>query len=64
MPASLVQSVSRLARRGCPLHKAKFDLATGQIERDPKLLFLNMKAKSNLAVYPVRIEGEDILVGV
>jgi nitrite reductase/ring-hydroxylating ferredoxin subunit len=48
----------------CPLHKAKFDLATGQIERDPKLLFLNMKAKSNLAVYPVRIEGEDILVGV
>ncbi len=48
----------------CPLHKAKFDLATGAIERDPKLLFLNMKAKGELAVYPVRIEGEDILVGV
>ena len=29
----------------CPLHKAKFDLATGEIERDPKLLFINMKAK-------------------
>jgi nitrite reductase/ring-hydroxylating ferredoxin subunit len=48
----------------CPLHKAKFDLATGAIERDPKLLFLNMKAKSDLAVYPVRVDGEDILVGI
>jgi nitrite reductase/ring-hydroxylating ferredoxin subunit len=48
----------------CPLHKAKFDLATGAIERDPKLLFLAMKAKSDLAVYPVRVEGEHVLVGV
>jgi nitrite reductase/ring-hydroxylating ferredoxin subunit len=48
----------------CPLHKAKFDLATGAIERDPKLLFIGMKAKSGLAVYPVRVEGMDILVGV
>lgn len=48
----------------CPLHKARFDLATGAIERDPKLLFLNMKAKTDLAVYPVRIEGDDILVGI
>ena len=48
----------------CPLHKAKFDLATGRIERDPKLLFIAMKAKTDLAIYPVKIEGEDILVGV
>jgi nitrite reductase/ring-hydroxylating ferredoxin subunit len=48
----------------CPLHKARFDLATGAIERDPKLLFLQMKSKTDLAVYPVRIEGEDVLVGV
>ena len=48
----------------CPLHKAKFDLATGAIERDPKLLFLSMKAKSDLAVYPVRVEGEDVFVGI
>jgi nitrite reductase/ring-hydroxylating ferredoxin subunit len=48
----------------CPLHKAKFDLATGAVERNPKLLFLNMTAKSDLAVYPVRIEGEDVLVGL
>ena len=48
----------------CPLHKAKFDLATGEIERDPKLLFIAMKAKSDLAVYPVKLEGQDIFVGV
>ena len=48
----------------CLLHKAKFDLNTGKIDRDPKLLFINMKAKQDLAVYPVKVEGEDILVGI
>lgn len=48
----------------CPLHKAKFDLATGAIDRDPKLLFITMKAKNDLAVYPVKVEGGDILVGL
>ena len=48
----------------CPLHKAKFDLASGRIERDPKLLFIGMKAKGDLAVHPVKVEGADILVGV
>ena len=48
----------------CPLHKAKFDLATGEIGRDPKLLFIAMKAKSDLTVYPVKLAGGDILVGV
>jgi nitrite reductase/ring-hydroxylating ferredoxin subunit len=48
----------------CPLHKAKFDLETGAIDRDPKLLFINMKAKTDLAIHPVKVEGGDILVGV
>ena len=48
----------------CPLHKAKFDLATGAIERDPKLLFINMKAKANLKTYPVKVLDQDIFVGV
>jgi nitrite reductase/ring-hydroxylating ferredoxin subunit len=48
----------------CPLHKAKFDLATGRIERDPKLLFFDMKAKGDLPVYPVRIEGDAVFVEV
>ena len=48
----------------CPLHKAKFDLATGEIERDPKLLFINMKAKTGLKVFPVKVLDQDIFVGV
>lgn len=48
----------------CVLHKAKFDLETGKIQRDPKLLFIGMKAKTDLEVYPVKVEDEDILVGV
>lgn len=48
----------------CPLHKAKFDLATGAVERDPKLLFIEMKAKTGLKVYPVRVLDNDIFVGV
>jgi nitrite reductase/ring-hydroxylating ferredoxin subunit len=48
----------------CPLHKAKFDLVTGKIERDPKLLFIGMKAKNDLSVYPVKLENGEIHVGV
>jgi len=48
----------------CPLHKAKFDLDTGQVERDPKLLFIKMTAKHALTTYPVKVEGNDVLVGV
>lgn len=48
----------------CPLHKAKFDLATGEIQRAPKLLFLEMTAKGDLPVYLVRVEGEQVLVTV
>jgi nitrite reductase/ring-hydroxylating ferredoxin subunit len=44
----------------CPLHKAKFDLASGRVERDPKLLFIGMKAKSDLKTYQVRVLGDDI----
>jgi nitrite reductase/ring-hydroxylating ferredoxin subunit len=48
----------------CPLHKARFDLATGAVERDPRLLFIGMKVKSGLTTYPVRVEGFDVLVGI
>ena len=48
----------------CLLHKAAFDLDSGQVRRDPKLLFIGMKAKNNLSLYPVKVEGTDILVGV
>jgi nitrite reductase/ring-hydroxylating ferredoxin subunit len=48
----------------CMFHGAKFDLETGAVERNPKLLFLKMTAKSDLPVYQVKVQGADILVGV
>lgn len=48
----------------CPLHKAKFDLRTGAIQRDPKLLFIGMKAKTDLAIYPVKEEGGELYIGI
>jgi nitrite reductase/ring-hydroxylating ferredoxin subunit len=48
----------------CPLHKAKFDLSTGAIERDPRLLFITMKARHDLAVYPVKVEDGEVFVGI
>ncbi|MBB4857498.1 nitrite reductase/ring-hydroxylating ferredoxin subunit [Novosphingobium chloroacetimidivorans] len=48
----------------CPLHKARFDLATGQVERDPRLWIIGMTVKSGLQTYPVRVEGGDVLIGV
>lgn len=48
----------------CPLHKAKFDLTTGKVVREPKLLFIQMKAKRDLTIYPVKVDGSDILVGI
>lgn len=38
----------------CPIHLAQFDVRTGQVVRGP--------ARENLHLYPVRIEGDDVLV--
>ena len=38
----------------CPWHLARFDIRTGQVLRGP--------ARADLPVYPVRIEGDAILV--
>ncbi|MEW9856162.1 Rieske (2Fe-2S) protein [Novosphingobium sp. M1R2S20] len=48
----------------CPLHKASFDLETGAVNRDPRLLFINMKAKADLETYPVRVDAGEIFVGI
>lgn len=48
----------------CMFHKARFSLETGEIEQDPHILFIGMKAKSNLTVYPVKQEDGALFVGV
>ncbi len=40
----------------CPLHGSRFDLSTGQVLDDP--------AEASLRTYPVRLEGERVLVGL
>lgn len=38
----------------CPLHGSRFNLCTGQVLDDP--------AEQNLRTYPVRVDGDDILI--
>ena len=40
----------------CPLHQARFDIRTGQALCAPATL--------DLKTYPVKVEGEDVLVGI
>ena len=40
----------------CPLHQARFDIRTGKALCEP--------ATEDVATYPVRVEGDDILVGI
>ena len=40
----------------CPLHGSRFNVRTGQAMEDP--------AQENLRTYPVRVEGDDILVAI
>jgi len=40
----------------CPLHQARFHIPTGEVRAPP--------ADANLRVFPVNVEGNDILVGV
>lgn len=40
----------------CPWHLAQFDVRTGKVLRGP--------ARQDIATYPVKIEGSDVLVGL
>jgi len=45
----------------CPRHGAKFDVKTGKEVGDAKIAFIKIKAKDEV-VYPVKIEGTDVLI--
>ncbi|HAL73878.1 MAG TPA: hypothetical protein DCM45_02150 [Clostridiales bacterium] len=45
----------------CPRHGSSFDVRTGQVLQDPKLLFIKMKVADAMSL-PVRLAGEKILV--
>ncbi len=44
----------------CPLHKATFDLTSGQVVEGAHLAFLQFKTKP-ATTYPVRIDGVSLL---
>jgi len=46
----------------CPRHGAQFDVRTGQSIQGAKIAFLKMNVKDE-AVYTVKVEGADILIG-
>lgn len=53
----------------CPLHKAKFDIRTGEVEQwanfPPGIQLLNaVRAEKALKTYPVTIEGGEVKVKV
>jgi 3-phenylpropionate/trans-cinnamate dioxygenase ferredoxin subunit len=47
----------------CPRHGAEFDVKTGKNIGEAKLGFIKLKVKDERA-YAIKIEGEDILVGI
>jgi 3-phenylpropionate/trans-cinnamate dioxygenase ferredoxin component len=47
----------------CPRHGSVFDVTNGQVVEPGKLLLLKVKVR-DLHSYPVRIDGEDVLLGI
>jgi 3-phenylpropionate/trans-cinnamate dioxygenase ferredoxin subunit len=47
----------------CPKHGSRFDVKTGEAISGPKIAFLKLKIRDE-RVYPVRVEGNDILIGI
>jgi 3-phenylpropionate/trans-cinnamate dioxygenase ferredoxin component len=46
----------------CPRHGSRFDVRTGKNMRGPKILLVRGKT-DDVKSYPVKVEGDDILVG-
>ena len=61
MGGDLSQGSLEGATLSCPRHGAKFDIRTGTNVGGAKLAFIHMNV-GNAKVFPVKIEGKDILV--
>lgn len=47
----------------CPKHKTVFNIRTGKVVRNGHIAFIPLKV-SDAKTYPVKLEGNDILVGM
>ena len=63
MGGSLVEGVLEGTHITCPLHGSIFDVVTGEVVKPGKLLFMSVKVH-DLRKYPLKIEGNDILIAI
>ena len=63
MGGSLVDGDLEDVTLTCPRHGAKFDVRTGKNVGNAKLAFIQMKVADAMS-YPVKVEGNDILVAL
>lgn len=63
MGGSLVEGNLRGSQIICPKHGSAFDVKTGELAQNGKILFIKVNAK-NLTVYPTKIENDDVLIGM
>lgn len=47
----------------CPRHHSKFDVKTGKVIKEAKILFIKLGVNDTQS-YPVKVEGNDIFVGL
>lgn len=47
----------------CPKHGSVFDVRTGKLISSGKIAFMHVKVKDTRS-YPVKVEGDDILIGL
>jgi 3-phenylpropionate/trans-cinnamate dioxygenase ferredoxin subunit len=63
MGGSLFDGILEEGHITCPRHGSVFDVKTGRLVENGKILFLKLKV-NNTKSYPVKIEGTDILIGI
>jgi len=61
MGGSLVKGTLEDGIITCPRHGSKFDVKTGRAVGGPKILFMKFNVKDDSS-YPVKLEGNDILI--
>ena len=61
MGGSLADGTLEGATLSCPRHGARFDVRTGKNVEGAKLAFIKTKV-SDAKMFPVKVEGKDILV--
>lgn len=47
----------------CPRHHTRFDVTTGKVSKGAKIMFMKLNAADTNS-YPIRIEEDDILIGL